>query len=806
MMNIKTQVKILTLVLTFLNINTVFSQTLFMPHDGATCVSTEPIFMFSGETDINTIEILNCSSIGLADYTHQSTFNLDINIVNDDLSGITYNSITETLFAVTNGGKPGSVFEAVYEVDLNGTLLNTFNLVDADDSVNAATYFDDTEGIVHLYDRTFALVEEKKGTILIIDLPLTSSNIYYTDADIIQLPGEWNNQVNNGLEGISYDPVADQFYVVKESFPKKYYVVDMPVVFPFNAPENVAYDLPINTSEAAGTHYIGLTSGFADTPVADNRLIVDEAGKKVVEVDANYQIISEMTLPDYKYEGITMDDDGTIYMTQERNKIHVYTRPAWPEVIHSATVSEEGYFMPPNVLEEGTEYCWRVHNGGDTSVTYSFETIGAMTICASISSSGNDVEELENGSMYMTSSDIELIYDPLNNRNAQKIGLRYEDLGIPQGAIIMSAYLQFTTDEASTGTVNLTIRGEDADDASAFTTANGNLSGRPTTQASVMWSPPNWTIEHERNNNQKTPDLAAILQEIVDRDDFDQNSAVAFIISGSSIDKRIAESFDGSPELAPELCVTFVPERCGLTCVDVNISLWLEGAYDPTGDTMRTGLYEQNALPAENTGTNPTPAGQPYYVEPWEYAGTEGLGWEMDDYAPTVVDWVLVSFRKDETANSEVFRTAALLHKDGNVEFLEECILPDSLMWEPLYIVVDHRNHLVAMSDIAMPPAVTATMNGDEYGYFMYDFRQQDSYHSSTTVGQKQLPNGDWSLFGGDMNGDCDINGADKSIWYDQNGLSGEYLPGDIDMNADVNGADKSFWSESSGYSSGVPK
>jgi len=146
------------------------------------------------------------------------------------------------------------------------------------------------------------------------------------------------------------------------------------------------------------------------------------------------------------------------------------------------------------------------------------------------------------------------------------------------------------------------------------------------------------------------------------------------------------------------------------------------------------------------------------------------------------------------------------LHRDGDVHFVEQCPLSDNLKNDSLYIVVDHRNHLAAMSHIAIPAAVSATINGTEYIDFIYDFRDQNSYHTQSTFGQKQLPNGDWTLFAGDVNGDNDITGADKGVWDGENGLSKQYLDSDIDMNADINGADKGVWSENSGYSSGVPK
>jgi len=823
MINNRTQTKtkqaiflsLLTLGLISFGAKTTFSQVLFIPGDNETCVSTEPVFSWDGTSGDATLEILDCnniiSGIGLANYTHEETFNLSA-IITDDLSGITYNSLTNTLFAITNKGDVGSIYEAIYEVNLNGNIINMFNLIDGNETSDISNSFHDTEGIVHLYGRTFAVVEERKGKIAIIDLPVISGNIYYSDADIIQLPGIWNNSTNKGLEGITYDPIANQFHVVKESINKKYYIVDMPTTFPVNNPTIIEpYDLEVAPftaiSEAAAVHYVRLSSNFVGTDAADNRLIVDEAGQKIIEVNANYEIIDELPLPARAYEGITMDNNGTIYMAQEPNLIHVYTNPNPPEVIHSVTVSEQGYFMPPGILDEETEYCWRVINNQNTSATQSFTTIGTMTICTGISGGENDVEEWQDQTMSISSLDIELAHNPNPIKLQQKIGLRYEDLGIPRGAIIENAYLQFTTHAPSTGVVNLLIHGEDADNASPFTFENGNLSARPTTEQNVAWSPPDWNSVYERSTNQQTPDLKDILQEIVDRNSYDQNSAIAFIISGFGTMNRVAKSYESSPAFAPQLCVTFTPESCESICLKADIRLWLEGPYNPTDDTMRTGLNNYNILPAEDSSSDSTIAtGQPYLLAPWNYPGTEGIGWEIDDYDDNIVDWVLVSFRTTPAASSEVFKVAALLHSNGSIHFIDECPLPDNLIGETLYIVVDHRNHMVVMSHEAVPVATNTTLDGDGHGYVTYDFKQQDSYHTSTNFGQKQLPNGEWVLFTGDLNGDYDINGADNGIRYGQNGIFGQYIEGDMNMNADVNGADTGLWSNNSGYTSGVPK
>ena len=112
------------------------------------------------------------------------------------------------------------------------------------------------------------------------------------------------------------------------------------------------------------------------------------------------------------------------------------------------------------------------------------------TIQAQISARYDDAEERASGEMYRTSTDLELSTD---GTIVQTVGLRFLNINIPAGATITSAYIQFQTDEVSTGAFSLVIRGEDIGDAAEFTTTAFNLSSRPTTDASVGWTPENRT-------------------------------------------------------------------------------------------------------------------------------------------------------------------------------------------------------------------------------------------------------------------------------------------------------------------------
>ena len=75
-----------------------------------------------------------------------------------------------------------------------------------------------------------------------------------------------------------------------------------------------------------------------------------------------------------------------------------------------------------------------------------------IVIEARIATGADDVEEASTGAMYLSSTDLEMVDDPTFNGSGQRVGLRFTDLDIPQGAIITSAWLQFQVDEANAGT------------------------------------------------------------------------------------------------------------------------------------------------------------------------------------------------------------------------------------------------------------------------------------------------------------------------------------------------------------------
>ncbi len=176
---------------------------------------------------------------------------------------------------------------------------------------------------------------------------------------------------------------------------------------------------------------------------------------------------------------------------------------------------------------------------------------GAQQQKLHVVASEDDAEQrLDNNTVDINSNDLDLA--PL-----QVVGVRFRDVNIPAGVTIVSANLQFTASSSSSGSVSFVVAGQAADDAPPFVEVINNLTTRIKTSSTVPWSPLAWTAG-DAGADQRTPDLAAILQEIVDRPNWAEGHALALLISTvSTTNARHAVSFDTNAARAPVLEVTF---------------------------------------------------------------------------------------------------------------------------------------------------------------------------------------------------------------------------------------------------------
>lgn len=193
-----------------------------------------------------------------------------------------------------------------------------------------------------------------------------------------------------------------------------------------------------------------------------------------------------------------------------------------------------------------------------------------------VPSSASDAEEV-NGSTYTTSPVLELGYK--TDGTPQTTGIRFLGVAIPKGARITSAYLQFTAVTDKSEATNLTIVGQDAASGGSFSAAANNITSRTKTSARSSWQPGAW-VDGQRYNSSS---IVGIVQEIVNRSDWQKGAAMVFVISGTGT--RKAQSYDASSTLAPKLIVGYdLPP-----IADLNPNCYTTGTYAATiSEPLRT--------------------------------------------------------------------------------------------------------------------------------------------------------------------------------------------------------------------------
>lgn len=132
------------------------------------------------------------------------------------------------------------------------------------------------------------------------------------------------------------------------------------------------------------------------------------------------------------------------------------------------------------------------------------------------------------------------------------VGIYIQNVNIPRNATITNAYIEFLSPGNNNQGTNLIIVGENTNSANAFTNGNRNISNRNQTSASVTWNNvPAWNT----NGTYRSPDIKAIVQQIVNRGGWNSGNSMVFIISGSG--NRRAYSYNSHSSRAPLLHVEY---------------------------------------------------------------------------------------------------------------------------------------------------------------------------------------------------------------------------------------------------------
>lgn len=186
------------------------------------------------------------------------------------------------------------------------------------------------------------------------------------------------------------------------------------------------------------------------------------------------------------------------------------------------------------------------NNGGVSGLTF------PVAFCTQVAADTEDAVEKENGSVTVEGFGLRLGED---FNGTTTTGIRFP-INLPADAIIDNAYLTFKAaggnDDAP---ANWTIKAEMIANAPEFSATDFDLSQRTKTSASVDWAPATWSTDPLVGLPEDTsPNLAPLIQEVIDLGGWQEGNAIVFIITGTGMRNAFGGS-TGTNNFGPTLCV-----------------------------------------------------------------------------------------------------------------------------------------------------------------------------------------------------------------------------------------------------------
>ena len=339
----------------------------------------------------------------------------------------------------------------------------------------------------------------------------------------------------------------------------------------------VVYDIPTTPSKQT----IGLR--FTDVKIPKGATIMGASlqftGAAANSDTANFIIRGELTDDAAPFTTATNDITGRTTTTAAAN----WTPSAWTSGTTHATSDDNvdltgilqeivdqsgwcgGQDMAFIIEDTGTRYAdafdGNPSNAPLLQVQFNTESLGPSDGCIyldrsySVQSSNDDAEQRTN--RYATYTSRQQLTLGEYNGNDQAVGVRFTDISLEPGTTVVSAYLEFTAAESDSSSMSsLSIQIEDDADGNSFRDQYGRRvrpgGSRSYYSDTIYWSGiPSWN----RNETYRSPDVASLVQKVVDRGDWASGKNLVFKIQMSGSGRRRAYSEDGNPQKAPRLII-----------------------------------------------------------------------------------------------------------------------------------------------------------------------------------------------------------------------------------------------------------
>lgn len=231
--------------------------------------------------------------------------------VRKNVSGITYNYDSNTLWIITN--EPQELIELSLDIEVLRRI--------------ALKNFSDTEAVAYIGNGTFVVADERDMSIVLAPVSPETTTL---DRELLRfITMNSGGTGNNGLEGIAYDPSVKTIYAVQERKPLKLFAVsgfaEGKKGVSIGVPDFVDID-EYHLDDLSGLHF--------DSATGHLLLLSDEA-KLLVEVDADGVAVSFLELESGfnglkkdipQAEGVTLDSQGNLYIVSEPNLLYKFQK------------------------------------------------------------------------------------------------------------------------------------------------------------------------------------------------------------------------------------------------------------------------------------------------------------------------------------------------------------------------------------------------------------------------------------------------------------------------------------------------
>ncbi len=166
-------------------------------------------------------------------------------------------------------------------------------------------------------------------------------------------------------------------------------------------------------------------------------------------------------------------------------------------------------------------------SGGSVAGSFTSEVTSTHLVTKRFSIVEGSDDAGPNPDCYYSTAHNEVYFGKCTSGQNLTSGFRFTEVSIPPHAMIRSAYLEFTVDGDYSNALTVVLFGEAAADAETFGIESRPTS-RPLTSASTVWPIPSSDV-WQMGSRRRTPDLSAIIQEVVDRADWNSGNSLVVI-------------------------------------------------------------------------------------------------------------------------------------------------------------------------------------------------------------------------------------------------------------------------------------